>query len=44
MFKVRKGDLTYTLKDEVQLSAFLNSGYELLVEEEKKTRRTKKED
>ena len=44
MFKVKKGDLTYILRDEVQLSAFLNSGYELVVEEEKKTRRTKKED
>lgn len=44
MYKVKKGDLTYELKDEVQLSAFLNSGYELVQEEEKKTRRTKKED
>lgn len=42
MFKVKKGDLVYILRDEVQLSAFLNSGYEL-VQEEVKTKRGKKE-
>lgn len=42
MFKVKKDDLIYELQDNVQLSAFLNSGYEL-VKEEDKPKRGKKE-
>lgn len=42
MYKVKKDDLIYELKCEIQLSAFLNSGYVLITEEEK-PKRGKKE-
>jgi hypothetical protein len=38
MYKVVKDGVEYTLRDEIQLSAFLNSGYEL-VPEGKKTKK-----
>lgn len=37
MYKVKKGKETWELKDEIQLSAFLNSGWELVEKKKKQT-------
>lgn len=49
MYKVVKDKIEYVLRDEIQLSAFLNSGYELLTKEapkngSKNTSKNKNED
>lgn len=38
-YKVKKGKGTYVLKDKIQLSAFLNSGWELVEDKKKPTKK-----